>query len=226
MSDLLAGLAQWAIEIVYSFGYIGVAVLIGLINLHLLPVPTQVVLGLAGFLVGQGQFSFFGVLASSTVGALVASLILYALGFWVGEENLRQLITRLERFKLVFVADLERASEVFEHHGGKAILIGHLFPGIGALISIPAGIKRMPIFGQFMAYSVLGCILWNGGFIILGLVLGSNWPVIKQYAAIIEYAALTAIVGGVILLLWRRRKAWQVYNKHVEQEKKTHRHKH
>jgi membrane protein DedA with SNARE-associated domain len=226
MSDLLAGLAQWAIDIVYSFGYIGVAILIGLINLHLLPVPTQVVLGLAGFLVGQGQFSFFGVLASSTVGALAASLILYALGFWVGEENLRQLITRLERFKLVFVADLERASEVFEHHGGKAILIGHLFPGIGALISIPAGIKRMPIFGQFMAYSVLGCILWNGGFIILGLVLGSNWPVIKQYAAIIEYAALTAIVGGIILLLWRRRKAWQVYNKHVEQEKKTHRHKH
>jgi membrane protein DedA with SNARE-associated domain len=226
MSDLLAGLAQWAIDIVYSFGYIGVAVLIGLINLHLLPVPTQVVLGLAGFLVGQGQFSFFGVLASSTVGALAASLILYALGFWVGEENLRRLITRLERFKLVFVADLERASEVFEHHGGKAILIGHLFPGIGALISIPAGIKRMPIFGQFMAYSVLGCILWNGGFIILGLVLGSNWPVIKQYAAIIECAALTAIVGGIILLLWRRRKAWQVYNKHVEQEKKTHRHKH
>ena len=226
MSDLLAGLAQWAIDIVYSFGYIGVAVLIGLINLHLLPVPTQVVLGLAGFLVGQGQFSFLGVLASSTVGALAASLILYTLGFWVGEENLRQLIARLERFRLVFVADLERASEVFEHHGGKAILIGHLFPGIGALISIPAGIKRMPIFGQFMAYSVLGCILWNGGFIILGLVLGSNWPVIKQYAAIIEYAALTAIVGGVILLLWRRRKAWQVYNKHVEQEKKTHRHKH
>jgi membrane protein DedA with SNARE-associated domain len=126
----------------------------------------------------------------------------------------------------VFVADLERASEVFEHHGGKAILIGHLFPGIGALISIPAGIKRMPIFGQFMTYSILGCILWNGGFIILGLVLGSNWPAIKQYAAIIEYALLTAIVGGVILLLWRRRKAWQAYNKHVEQEKKTHRYKH
>jgi membrane protein DedA with SNARE-associated domain len=226
MSDLLAGLAQWAIDIVYSFGYIGVAVLIGLINLHLLPVPTQVVLGLAGFLVGQGQFSFLGVLASSTVGALAASLILYTLGFWVGEENLRQLIARLERFRLVFVADLERASEVFEHHGGKAILIGHLFPGIGALISIPAGIKRMPIFGRFLTYSVLGCILWNGGFIILGLVLGSNWPVIKQYAAIIEYAVLASIVGGVLLLLWRRRKAWQAYNKHVEQEKKTHRHKH
>lgn len=221
MSDLLGNLAQWAVDVVYSFGYVGVAVLIGLINLHLLPVPTQLILGLAGFLVGQGRFSFALVLVASTVGAVAASLILYAVGAWIGEENLRRIIERFERFKLVFVADLERASEVFEKHGGKAILIGHLFPGIGAMISIPAGIKRMPIFGRFMVYTLLGCILWNGGFIILGLLLGSNWPVVKEYASIIEYAALAAIVGGVLLLLWRRRKAWQTYHKHVEQEKKA-----
>jgi membrane protein DedA with SNARE-associated domain len=216
MSDLLGSLAHWAVNVVYSFGYIGVAVLIGLINMHLLPVPTQLVLGLAGFLVGQGRFSFTLVLLASTVGAVVASLVLYAVGAWIGEENLRRVIKRFERFKLIFVADLERASEVFEKHGGKAILIGHLFPGIGALISIPAGIKRMPIFGRFMVYTLLGCILWNGGFIILGLLLGSNWPVMREYASIIEYAALAAIVGGVLLLLWRR---WKAY-KHAEREEK------
>ena len=216
MSDLLGNLAHWAVNVVYSSGYVGVAVLIGLINMHLLPVPTQLVLGLAGFLVGQGRFSFVLVLLASTLGAVVASLVLYALGAWIGEDNLRRVIKRFERFKLIFVADLERSSEVFEKHGGKAILIGHLFPGIGALISIPAGIKRMPIFGRFMVYTLLGCILWNGGFIILGLLLGSNWPVIKGYASIIEYTALAAIVGGILLLLWRR---WKAY-KHVEQEKK------
>jgi membrane protein DedA with SNARE-associated domain len=225
MNDLLGSLAQWAIDIVYSFGYVGVAVLIGLVNLHLLPIPTQLILALAGFLVGQGQFSFFGVLASSSAGAIVASLVLYAIGAWIGEESLRRFIQRAERFKLIFIADLERATEVFEHHGGKAILIGHLFPGIGALISIPAGITRMPIFGRFLAYTLLGCVLWNGGFIILGLLLGSNWPVVKEYASIIEYAALAAIVVGVLLLLWRRRKAWQTY-KHMEQEKETHHRKH
>jgi membrane protein DedA with SNARE-associated domain len=224
MSELLAGLARWAIDIVYSFGYGGVAVLIGLINLHLLPIPTQLILALAGFLVGQGQFSLFGVMASSTAGAVAASLVLYAVGAWIGEDSLRRIIKRVERFKLLFVADLERASEVFEHHGGKAILIGHLFPGIGALISIPAGIKRMPIFGRFMFYTVLGCILWNGGFILLGLVLGSNWPLVKEYASIIEYAALATVIGGILLLLWRRRKAWQTYHKHAEQEEKTHKH--
>lgn len=225
MSDLLGGLAQWAIDIVYAFGYLGVAVLIGLVNLHLLPIPTQLILALAGFLVGQGQFSFFGVLASSSAGAIAASLVLYAIGAWIGEESLRRFIRRAERFKLIFIADLERASEVFEHHGGKAILIGHLFPGIGALISIPAGITRMPIFGRFMFYTLIGCLTWNGGFIILGLVLGSNWPVVREYAAIIEYAALVTIVGGILLLIWRRRRAWQTYNRQVEQEKKARRHK-
>ncbi len=221
MSDLLGNIAQWAVDIVYSFGYVGVAVLIGLINLHLLPVPTQLVLGLAGFLVGQERFSFALVLLASTVGAMIASLGLYAVGAWIGEESLRRLIKRFERFKLIFVADLERASEVFEKHGGKAILIGHLFPGVGALISIPAGIKRMPIMGRFMTYSILGCVLWNGGFIVLGWVLGSNWPVVKEYASIIEYTALAAIVGGVLLLLWRR---WKAY-KHVDREKEARRHK-
>lgn len=210
MSDLLAGVAQWAVEIVYAFGYVGIAILIGLINLHTLPIPTQLILCLAGFLVGQGQFSFAAVLASSTVGAVAASLVLYAVGLWIGEDTLRRFIKRFERFKLIFVADLERASEVFERHGGKAILVGHLFPGVGAMISIPAGIKRMNIFGRFMTYTILGCLLWNGGFIVLGLLLGSNWPVVKQYSSIIELAVLAVVVGGVLLLIWRR---WNAYKR-------------
>ena len=210
MSDVLAGVAQWAVEIVYSFGYVGIAVLIGLINLHTLPIPTQLILCLAGFLVGQGQFSFAAVLASSTVGAVAASLVLYAVGLWIGEDTLRRVIKRFERFRLIFVADLERASEVFEKHGGKAILVGHLFPGVGAMISIPAGIKRMHVFGRFMTYTILGCLVWNGGFIFLGLLLGSNWPVVKEYSSIIELAVLAAVVVGVFLLIWRR---WSAYKR-------------
>ena len=210
MSDVLAGVAQWAVEIVYSFGYVGIAVLIGLINLHTLPIPTQLILCLAGFLVGQGLFSFAAVLASSTVGAVAASLVLYAVGLWIGEDTLRRVIKRFERFRLIFVADLERASEVFEKHGGKAILVGHLFPGVGAMISIPAGIKRMHIFGRFMTYTILGCLVWNGGFIFLGLLLGSNWPVVKEYSSIIELAVLAAVVVGVFLLIWRR---WSAYKR-------------
>lgn len=209
MGDLIGNIAYWAVEAVYSFGYIGIAVLIGLINLHVLPIPTQLILCLAGFLVGQGQFTFALVLLSSTVGAVAASLILYYLGAWIGEEKLHQIVKRFERFKLLFVADLERSSEIFGRHGGKAIFTGHLFPGIGALISIPAGIKRMNIFGRFMIYTIIGCLVWNGGFIFLGLVLGSNWPVVKEYSSIIEYSVLALLVVGILVLIWRRWKAYK-----------------
>jgi membrane protein DedA with SNARE-associated domain len=208
MGDLIGNIAYWAVEAVYSFGYIGIAVLIGLINLHVLPIPTQLILCLAGFLVGQGQFTFALVLLASTMGAVAASLVLYYLGAWIGESNLRQLVKRFERFKLLFVADLERASEIFGRHGGKAILTGHLFPGVGAMISIPAGIKRMPVFGRFMIYTILGCLIWNGGFIFLGLLLGSNWPVVKEYSSIIEYSVLAILIVGIFVLIWRR---WRTY---------------
>jgi membrane protein DedA with SNARE-associated domain len=207
MSDLLAGLAQWAVEVVYAFGYVGVFTLITLVNLHLLPIPTQLILALSGFLVGQGQFSFVLVLTASTVGAVIASLVLYLLGFWIGEESLHRLVKRFERFKVVFVSDLVRASEVFERHGGKAILLAHLVPAIGALISVPAGLTRMPVLGRFLVYTVLGCALWNGIFITLGWVLGAQWESAKQYASVIEYAVVAVMAAGVLWLVWRRWKA-------------------
>jgi membrane protein DedA with SNARE-associated domain len=206
MNDLLAALAQWAVEVIYSSGYLGVFILTTLIGLHLLPLPTQPILALAGFLVGQGRFSFVLVLVASTMGETVSSLGLYYLGHWIGEKSLRRLVGRLERFKLVFTSDLDKASEAFEQHGGKAILIGHLVPAVGALISIPAGIRRMPILRRFMFYTVLGSTIWNGAFIILGWILGAQWASVEQYAPIMEYTVLVAMVGGILWLLWRRWK--------------------
>src|SRR3954468_3877710 len=207
MNDLLATLAQWSVEIIYSSGYLGVFILTTLIGLHLLPLPTQPILALAGFLVGQGRFSFVLVLAASTTGETVSSLGLYYLGCWIGEKSLRRLVGRLERFKLVFRSDLDKASEAFEQHSGKAILIGHLVPAVGALISIPAGIRRMPILKSFMFYTVLGSTVWNGTFIIVGWVLGAHWASVEHYAPIMEYMALVAMVGGI---LWLLRRRWKV----------------
>ena len=208
MSELLADIAQWAVSVVYSFGYLGVFVLIALINLHLLPLPTPLILALAGFLVGQGHFSLILVLTVSTAGTMAASIVFYYLGFWVGEESVRRLIRRFERLKLVFESDLDKASEEFERHGGKALVLGHLVPGLGPLISIPAGIKRMPILGRFMVYSVLGSALWDGGFVVLGWILGSQWMIVERYTLIIEYVVLATMAGGVVWFVWHR---WKVH---------------
>jgi membrane protein DedA with SNARE-associated domain len=206
MSDLLAYIARWAVEVVYSFGYLGVGFLVVLSTLHL-PVPSQLVLALAGFLVDEGRFAFVPVLAASTAGGLAASLLLYLPGLWVGEEPIRRFVRRFGRFIFVRESDLDKASDIFERHGGKAILIGHLVPGVGGFISIPAGIKRMPIYGRYLLYTILGCTLWNVTFIVLGWVLGAQWRLVKQYAPYVEYPMLAVAFAVILWFLWRRWKA-------------------
>lgn len=206
MGGLLAGVAQWVIEVVYSSGYVGVGLLVAAGYLHLL-VPTQLVLPLAGFLVGEGRFSFLLVLAASTIGGVIGSIILYFPGIWIGEERVRRFVEKFGRYVFVYVSDLDKASDMFERHGGKAVLIGHLVPGVTALISIPAGMKRMPIYGRFMVYTILGSALWNGGFIVLGWALGANYTLIERYAPIVEYTVLAAIALAILWFVWRRWRA-------------------
>ncbi len=208
MGDLLATVAEWVISAVDFFGYAGIFVLVALGNLHL-PVPTQLTLPLAGFLIGQGRFTFVEVMAWSTAAAVAVSLIFYYVGFWFGEEKLRRFVGRFGRFVFVGEKDLDKAGDVFERHGGKAIFFGHLVPGVGAFISIPAGLRHMSIIGRFMIYTILGSIVWNGVHVVLGWVLGENWEVVKQYATIIEAAVLAAIVIAIVLFMWRRWRARQ-----------------
>lgn len=206
MSDLAANLSQWVADALYFFGYPGVAVLVALGYLHL-PVPTVLVLPLSGFLIGQGRFSFVPVLVASTVGGGVASLIMYLPGLWVGEENLRRLVRRFGRFVFVQESDLNKASKMFDRHGGKAVLIGHLVPGVSALISVLAGLKRMPIHRRFLFYTILGTALWNGALIGLGWILGAEWTLVKEYASIVKYVVLAAVVGGIFWFVGRRWRA-------------------
>jgi membrane protein DedA with SNARE-associated domain len=206
VGNLVADLAQWVVDTLYAFGYVGVGVLTALGYLHLLP-PTQLVLPLAGFLVGQGRFSFVPVLVASTVGGGIASLVMYLPGLWIGEESLRRLVVRFGRFVFVDESDLDKAGKLFVRHGGKAVLIGHLIPGVTAFISVLAGLKRIPIRGRFLFYTFLGTALWNGVLICLGWALGAEWTLVKEYAPIVEYAVLVAVAAGISWFVWRRWRA-------------------
>lgn len=203
MSNLLPDIVRWTTDVAYSFGYPGIAFLTMLGNLHL-PVPTEITLPLAGFLVGQGRFSFIPALAWTTAAAVASSLILYALGRWLGEERLRGFVKRYGRFMFVYESDLDKASELFERRGAKAIFVGRLIPGVTSLISVPAGVYRMSIFGWFMFFTVLDSVVWNAAFIGLGWVLGSRWTVVEQYARPVEYVVLVALAIGLVWFVWRR----------------------
>ena len=206
MGAPLADLVGWVLEVVRSFGYVGVFVLILAGSLYL-PVPTELTLPLFGFLVGHGRLSFFPVLLAATAARVSASLVLYLVGLRIREARLRRVVERLERSKLVFVSDLEGASRVFERHGGKAILVGHLIPGVGALVSVPAGLKRMPLRWRFLGYTILGCTLWNASLIGLGWALGGRWRIVEFFTSFVGFAVLAILVAAILWLFWRRRRA-------------------
>jgi membrane protein DedA with SNARE-associated domain len=205
ISSLVGDLARWLTEAIYFFGYPGVAISTALSNLLLL-IPTQLVLAPAGYEVSQGRFSLPLVLVAATMGSLVSALILYALGRWVGEESLRRFIGRFSRFTFIGESDLDKAGKAFDRYGGEAVLISVVLPGVGNLISVPAGIERMSIW-QFAVYATLGNALRNGTYVGLGWVLGYQWTLVEQYTSIIKYAALVIIVGGIFWFLWGRWKA-------------------
>jgi len=169
----------------------------------LVPIPSELVLPLSGFLVGQGRFSFVPLLIWTTVGAVAPSLILYLPGRRLSEERLRRFLRRFGRFTLVYETDLDKASRWFERHGGEAVLICRLVPGVGSLISVAAGIERMPLW-RFVLYTGLGSGLWNGAFIGLGWWFGARWGLAAQYEHAALYAVLAAVSGGVVWLVWRR----------------------
>jgi membrane protein DedA with SNARE-associated domain len=206
MGGVLADLVRWVIDVVHSFGYVGVFVLI-LAGSVYLPVPTELTLPLFGFLIGNGRLSFVPVLLAATSARVCAAFIMYAVGFRLKETRLRRVIKHFERYKLLFVSDFERASAVFERHGGKAILVGHLIPGVGALVSVPAGLKRMPVRWRFLGYTILGCSIWNASLISLGWALGGRWRIVEVFTSFVGAAVLILLIAATSWFFWRRRKA-------------------
>ena len=206
MGGVLTDLVRWVIDVVHSLGYVGIFVLILAGSLYL-PVPTELTLPLFGVLIGNGRLSFVPVVLAATTARVCAALVMYAVGFRLREARLRRVIKHFERYKLLFVSDFERASAVFERHGGKAILIGHLIPGVGALVSVPAGLKRMPLRWRFLGYTILGCSIWNASLIGLGWALGGRWRIVEVFTSFVGFSVLVVLITATVWFFWRRRKA-------------------
>lgn len=199
----LSTITSWAIDLVERLGYAGVAFAVALENVFP-PIPSEAILPMAGFLVGQGRFSFPAVVLAATIGSVVGALILYALGYYFGEHKLRILFRRFGRFALLDELDLNKAIEWFNRHGSKAVLICRLVPIVRSLISVPAGLVRMSL-GTFIIYTTIGSGIWNTILISGGWVLGNEWERIEGYISYIEYAAIAAILAIVGTFIWKRR---------------------
>lgn len=172
------------------------------------PIPSELILPLAGF-TAAGPDAPYGLVEAilwATAGSLAGAAVLYALGWAVGARRLRWVADRLP---LVDPTDVDRSIAWFTHYGSIAILVGRLVPGVRSLISIPAGIDRMPLL-TFGLFTALGSAIWNSVLVVAGYLLGDNWRVVTDWVDRFSHVVyLVLAVAVVAFLVWLVRRAVQ-----------------
>lgn len=192
--DAAVNLIEWAIEITRALGGPGVAFLLFLENVFP-PIPSEVILPVAGVVAGLGHHPFWVLLVWALVGGLAGAYLLYGVGRAFGARRVRALCDRLP---LLEVEDFDKSLDWFHKHGRKGIFFGRMVPGIRSLISIPAGVYKMPL-GQFTLLTAAGSTIWNTIFITIGFYLGENWTVIEPYTNLLSNLVYVVIA---VLVLW------------------------
>lgn len=187
-AETLGGIADWAVDVMEAIGAPGAGLLVALENLFP-PLPSEVILPLAGFTASQGSFSVTGAIFWTTLGAVVGAVALYWIGAALGRRRLRVVV---DRMPLVDLHDLDRTEAWFERHGKAAVFFGRMIPVFRSLISVPAGIERMS-FGAFVLLTTAGSLIWNTIFVLAGYYLGENWHIAEQYAGIFSRVVIVTV---------------------------------
>ncbi|KUM90944.1 MULTISPECIES: DedA family protein [Streptomyces] len=194
---------DWVNGLMDTLGAPGAGVAIALENLFP-PIPSEAILPLAGFAASTGRMSLVAVLLWTTAGSVIGALALYGVGALLGRDRTVALAARLP---LVKVSDIERTEAWFLRHGTKAVFFGRMIPVFRSLVSVPAGVERMPL-PVFLALTTLGSALWNTAFVLAGHALGANWAqvtdVVSAYSKVVLGAAALAVVAFVAVRLLRR----------------------
>lgn len=198
---------EWITETVEAWGYAGVFFLMLAENLFP-PIPSELIMPLAGFVAVRGDLSFAGVMLAGLAGSLIGALPWYAAGWFVGAKGMKALAARFGRIMTIEPRDVDYAVAWFERHGVKAVFFGRLVPQVRTLISVPAGIVRMN-FVVFLAFSALGSLLWLGLLAGSGYVLEANYARVADYIDPISKAVLALFVGVYLyrLVTWKKNGA-------------------
>ena len=184
---------DWIVSVVSGSGYPGIIGLMFAENIFP-PIPSELIMPLAGFVAAQGQLNPVLVVAAGTLGSVLGALPWYYLGLWLGRERLCALAARHGRWLTLDEKDVDKAIDWFEKHGGKAVLVGRLVPAVRTLISVPAGMARMPLL-PFLAYSAIGTLVWTALLTAAGYVLKSEYQTVGRYVD----GASKIIIGLIVL---------------------------
>lgn len=198
-SSITERIADWAVRVMETLGGPGAALLIALENIFP-PLPSEIILPLAGFTASQGNMNIVAAVLWTTAGSLVGAIVLYYLGAWLGRDRVRHFARKLP---LVKVSDINKAENWFMKHENQAVFLGRMIPVVRSLISIPAGIERMSM-KLFVIYTFVGSLLWNTALVVAGYVLGENWHLVESYVDAFKYVVLAGFAIFIVHFIFTR----------------------
>ena len=188
-------LGDIVVAVMEAIGPVGVALAVFAENLFP-PIPSELILPLAGFTAAGGSFGPWEATVWATVGSVLGALMLYGIGAWLGRRRMYRIVDWLP---LVDIDDVEKTERWFNRYGYLSVFLGRMIPIFRSLISIPAGIERMNLW-LFTLYTLLGSALWNTLFVWGGYLLGDNWHLVSDYADVFSNVVLGAVV--LFLVVW------------------------
>jgi membrane protein DedA with SNARE-associated domain len=196
-STLEANLIPLFEQLYRTIGYLGVVIAMA-IESACIPLPSEIILPMAGWMVSRGEFTLVGATLAGVLGCVVGSIVAY----WVGVVGGRPLLERYGKYVLISTHDLDVADHWFGRYGEVAILVSRMLPVVRTFISLPAGIARMN-FGRFVLYTALGSLPWSFALVYVGKSLGDNWEQVRAVLQKFDYPIAAVIVALVALYIYR-----------------------
>lgn len=199
LSQGLEYMQVWITLVIETIGYPGIVLVMVLENLFP-PIPSELVMPFAGFLVAEGRFNLGLTITAGTLGSLVGALLLYGIGMWAGEPLVRPFIQRYGRWFLLSEADLDRTLGAFSTHGDLIVLGGRVIPIIRSLISLPAGMNRMPL-ARFVLFTTIGSLIWTSILTVGGMILGIAWEQMIGLVEVYQDVVLVVLaIAGIMFV--------------------------
>lgn len=201
MAELLEKLALLIQDIITTIGYPGITGIMFTESVFP-PIPSELVMPFAGFLVGRGELNFVGILLAGVLGSVLGALVLYYLGMWAGDAVIRRFLARYGRWLTLSEADYDRALRFFSRYGEWVVFFGRCIPIVRSLISLPAGAEHMPL-PRFLLFTTLGSAIWTGLLSGAGVILGENWEQVIAFIEQYQDVVMVALVAlGVAFIAW------------------------
>ncbi len=185
-------------QLYHSVGYLGLGFAMA-IESACIPLPSELVLPLAGWMVSLGFFSFWPAVLTAAIGGTLGSILAY----WVGALGGRPLLMRYGRYILISPHEIETAERWFARYGEATAFFSRLLPVVRTFISLPAGISRMS-FPKFVLYTFLGSLPWSAVLVYAGMVLQRNYAAVKAVIAPFDYVIVLLFVAAVVFFVYRR----------------------